>query len=111
MVLSRAPGGTPQTPPHSLFTPSTPTGGWALNMKDLKLLQIIGKGEFGGEPRVPSAAVALRGGGGLHCSPPQGDGGTPGGRDASLPLPCLSLLACRRDAGGLPGEQSRREVH
>lgn len=24
-------------------------GGWALNMKDLKLLQIIGKGEFGGQ--------------------------------------------------------------
>lgn len=24
-------------------------------MKDLKLLQIIGKGEFGGEPRVPSS--------------------------------------------------------
>ncbi|XP_022435736.1 tyrosine-protein kinase CSK isoform X3 [Monodon monoceros] len=31
--------------PHSPPTPST--GGWALNMKDLKLLQTIGKGEFG----------------------------------------------------------------
>ncbi|XP_010148984.1 PREDICTED: tyrosine-protein kinase CSK [Eurypyga helias] len=29
------------------FTIPVPTGGWALNMKDLKLLQIIGKGEFG----------------------------------------------------------------
>lgn len=26
-------------------------GGWALNRKDLKLLQTIGKGEFGGEAR------------------------------------------------------------
>lgn len=25
------------------------SGGWALNRKDLKLLQTIGKGEFGGE--------------------------------------------------------------
>ena len=39
-------------------------------MKDLKLLQIIGKGEFGGEPCVPNTAVALRGeGGGVFCSP------------------------------------------
>lgn len=30
-------------------TPPRPPGGWALNMKDLKLLQTIGKGEFGGE--------------------------------------------------------------
>lgn len=30
-----------------------PTGGWALNMKELKLLQTIGKGEFGGELREP----------------------------------------------------------
>lgn len=26
-----------------------PPGGWALNRKELKLLQTIGKGEFGGE--------------------------------------------------------------
>lgn len=33
-----------------LLTNHPPTlGGWALNMKDLKLLQTIGKGEFGGE--------------------------------------------------------------
>ncbi|NXA33162.1 CSK kinase, partial [Eudromia elegans] len=32
-------------PPHPPPPPSA--GGWALNMKDLKLLQIIGKGEFG----------------------------------------------------------------
>lgn len=37
-------------------------------MKDLKLLQIIGKGEFGGEPRVPNTAVTLRAGE-LLCSP------------------------------------------
>lgn len=35
---------TPRTKP-----PPPPLGGWALNMKDLKLLQTIGKGEFGGE--------------------------------------------------------------
>lgn len=35
---------TPLTGP-----PPPPPGGWALNMKDLKLLQTIGKGEFGGE--------------------------------------------------------------
>lgn len=29
------------------------TGGWALNRKDLKLLQTIGKGEFGGEAVDP----------------------------------------------------------
>lgn len=29
-------------------------GGWALNRKDLKLLQTIGKGEFGGEETFPS---------------------------------------------------------
>lgn len=28
-------------------------GGWALNRKDLKLLQTIGKGEFGGETVTP----------------------------------------------------------
>lgn len=33
----------------SHYTPPLPPGGWALNMKDLKLLQTIGKGEFGGE--------------------------------------------------------------
>lgn len=27
-------------------------GGWALNRKDLKLLQTIGKGEFGGEATI-----------------------------------------------------------
>lgn len=43
--------GTPSTPSLPLLPPA---GGWALNMKDLKLLQIIGKGEFGGEPAVPS---------------------------------------------------------
>lgn len=48
--------GTPPTSTPSLsFLPHA--GGWALNMKDLKLLQIIGKGEFGGEPRVPSSAA------------------------------------------------------
>ena len=25
------------------------TGGWSMNIKDLKLQQVIGKGEFGGE--------------------------------------------------------------
>lgn len=25
------------------------TGGWSMHMKDLKLQQVIGKGEFGGE--------------------------------------------------------------
>lgn len=29
-------------------------GGWALNRKDLKLLQTIGKGEFGGEETFSS---------------------------------------------------------
>lgn len=54
--------GTPPDPPSLSLYPSPPLpGGWALNMKDLKLLQIIGKGEFGGEPRVPDAAVAPRG--------------------------------------------------
>lgn len=38
-------------------------------MKDLKLLQIIGKGEFGGEPRVPSATVALSWGAPLQPPP------------------------------------------
>jgi len=28
-------------------------GGWALNRKELKLLQTIGKGEFGGEDIIP----------------------------------------------------------
>lgn len=30
-------------------------GGWALNMKELKLLQTIGKGEFGGELKEPGS--------------------------------------------------------
>lgn len=73
------------SPPQLLgTTPSMPSlsflpraGGWALNMKDLKLLQIIGKGEFGGEPHVPNTTVALRWGG-VPLQPPQGDGGAPG---------------------------------
>ncbi|NXO70016.1 CSK kinase, partial [Phainopepla nitens] len=38
------PWAPPSTPSLPLLPPA---GGWALNMKDLKLLQIIGKGEFG----------------------------------------------------------------
>ncbi|NXE03218.1 CSK kinase, partial [Chaetorhynchus papuensis] len=38
----------PWAPPAAPHRPLLPrAGGWALNMKDLKLLQIIGKGEFG----------------------------------------------------------------
>lgn len=36
-------------------TLTSPTGGWALNMKELKLLQTIGKGEFGGEMEGPGS--------------------------------------------------------
>ncbi|NXT71903.1 CSK kinase, partial [Chaetops frenatus] len=39
------PWGLPPAPPSLPLLPRA--GGWALNMKDLKLLQIIGKGEFG----------------------------------------------------------------
>lgn len=46
--------------PH--WTPFLLPGGWALNMKDLKLLQTIGKGEFGGEQEELGA---LRGAEGL----------------------------------------------
>lgn len=28
------------------------TGGWSMNIKDLKLHQVIGKGEFGGESLI-----------------------------------------------------------
>lgn len=28
------------------------TGGWSMNIKDLKLQQVIGKGEFGGESLI-----------------------------------------------------------
>lgn len=38
-----------------LTDPIPPPGGWALNMKDLKLLQTIGKGEFGGEQEGAAA--------------------------------------------------------
>lgn len=59
-----------RTPPSSpSLSPLPRAGGWALNMKDLKLLQIIGKGEFGGEPRVPSATVALSWGAPLQPPP------------------------------------------
>ena len=64
---SLAPGDPPSTPSLSLLPGA---GGWALNMKDLKLLQIIGKGEFGGEPHVPNAAVALRRGA-SSAAPPE----------------------------------------
>uniref|UniRef100_A0A3Q2P8E8 Tyrosine-protein kinase n=1 Tax=Fundulus heteroclitus TaxID=8078 RepID=A0A3Q2P8E8_FUNHE len=33
--------------PRSLFLFNWPTGGWSMNRKDLKLQQVIGKGEFG----------------------------------------------------------------
>ncbi|XP_062357153.1 tyrosine-protein kinase CSK isoform X1 [Cinclus cinclus] len=45
--------------------------GWALNMKDLKLLQIIGKGEFGGEPAVPSPWWPWLGGDPLYSPHPR----------------------------------------
>lgn len=100
---SLTPGDSPRP---SLTLPLPPAGGWALNMKDLKLLQIIGKGEFGGETHGPSTAVTLSGGWG----PPQVMVGP--WETAVTSAPPVAVSASHRcDAGGLPGEQSRREVH
>lgn len=69
--LWRPPGSPTHSSPISLRklrpnpgrAPLLSPGGWALNMKDLKLLQTIGKGEFGGEQ---AGLGALRGTKGLR---------------------------------------------
>lgn len=45
---------------HLTVTCSLSVGGWALNRKDLKLLQTIGKGEFGGEVSLQTWKTVTR---------------------------------------------------